>query len=179
MGKLHGSVTMTVEETTRERFETRDEFAEAFRVQRNIVAADVTGVDLVGITIAAGNLAEVDFSNSDLTGAKLAGLNMEHAKMQGANLTGAKVAGVNLESADFKEANLTDSTWAGVNVAGADFSGADMTGASSMGVDWDSASVPPDPIPEAKNIDKRLFVAPVAVFVALIGIVLVLRQLKK
>ncbi len=170
---------MTTEEPTIEKFETRDAFAEAFRGQRNIDAADVSGVDLVGLTIAAGNLAKANFSNSDLTGAKLAGLNLEHATMQGTNLSGAKIAGVNLESADFTNANLTDSTWAGVNVEGADFSGADTTGATGIGVDWSSAAVPPDPIPETKTVDKRLIAVPVAVVFALFGIVLVLRRLKK
>lgn len=92
--------------------------------------AELSHVDLQGVSLADCNLRNADFSGSDLShadlkGADLSGANLAGAEMRQADLRGAKLCDADLSDVDLRETRLT----------GADLSGADLWRANLMGAE--------------------------------------------
>lgn len=92
--------------------------------------ADLSHVDLQGVSLADCDLRNADFSgadlsNADLQGADLTGATMAGAELHRADLRGAKLCNVDLSDVDLRETRLT----------GADLSGADLWRANLMGAE--------------------------------------------
>ena len=92
--------------------------------------ADLSNIDLQGVSLADcilrnADLAGADLSHADLKGADLTGANLAGAEMRRADLRGAKLCDADLSDVDLRETRLT----------GADLSGADLWRANLMGAE--------------------------------------------
>ncbi len=93
------------------------------RVQLDLFAADLSGLELADVDLSNANLEKADLSGADLSGA-----NLSKAILTGADLTGAQMEGVVAVKARFREAYLGTAKAAGGEFAGADFADADLSG---------------------------------------------------
>lgn len=92
--------------------------------------ADLSYVDLQGVSLADCNLRNADFSGADLSHADLKG-----ADLSCANLSGAEMRKADLRSAKLCDADLSDADLRETRLTGADLSGADFWRANVMGAE--------------------------------------------
>lgn len=104
--------------------------------------ADLRGLDLHGLKIAADELSYADLRNVNLAGAELVGVSLEHANLAGADLRGARLSGVALEGANFDGARLDGVKLIGVSLQHVSLRGttlrsvlANCTGCDLQGMD--------------------------------------------
>jgi uncharacterized protein YjbI with pentapeptide repeats/beta-lactamase regulating signal transducer with metallopeptidase domain len=108
----------------------------------NLEHADLRGLDLHGLRIAADELSHADLRNVNLAGAELVGVSLEHANLAGADLRGARLSGVALEGANFDGARLDGVKLIGVSLQHVSLRGttirsvlASCTGCDMQGMD--------------------------------------------
>lgn len=92
--------------------------------------ADLTDLDLRGISLPGADLRRVRCIERDLTGA-----NLDGARLGGGLFVGSSFREASLRGADLSEARLERCDLTGADVTGAEFENADLTGAR---VDWDA-----------------------------------------
>ena len=126
-----------------------------------LVAADLEGSNLVGVSLKGAKLAEANLKGTNLVGAKLAGADLAGTNLIGANLQNAELAeasfsnyklgeaqlkGANLGNADLSKAHLQSVNLAGSNLSGANLKGAnlrtaDLWGANLWGANLQEANL--------------------------------------
>ncbi|MGF1487838.1 MAG: pentapeptide repeat-containing protein [Prochloraceae cyanobacterium] len=127
----------------------------------SLIAANLEGTNLVGVSLEGAKLAEANLKGTNLVGAKLAGADLAGTNLIGANLQNAELAeaifsnhklgeaqlgGANLENADLHKANLQSVNLAGSNLSGANLKGAnlrtaDLWGANLWGAELKEANL--------------------------------------
>lgn len=126
-----------------------------------MVAIDLTGADLSGLTLPAGDLVQAALSGANLTNATLAGAKMGKAQLCWARFVDANLSGADLTRADLSRADLT-----GASLGGAIFTGANLRGACLLGVcgeplSWSGASIDREMLErsEFSDEDERRLIA--------------------
>ena len=118
----------------------------------SLESIDLSGADLShSIELVADDLSGVNLSNADLSGARLQGVNFRKADLSDANLRNAKLCEADSKTVseldkrvgpptelfklDLTEADLTGADLTGADLTRADLTGADLTGANLTGAD--------------------------------------------
>ena len=91
----------------------------------DVAGADLSNLDLSGLSIDHANL-----SNTNLSGVTLTNANMWATHLEGANLTGANLTGANLSDTLLTGANLTNANLKNAQLYKATLSNATLTGAT-------------------------------------------------
>ena len=95
-------------------------------------SANLSGADLMGLSLASANLSATNFSQADL----------EDASLVSANLTGAMLGSTDLTSANLSSADLTNTSLANANLTGTNLRHDTVTGADFTGVTWSDTRCP-------------------------------------
>ena len=98
--------------------------------------ADLSHVDLQGVS-----LADCDLRNADLSGADLSGADMKGVDLTGATLAGAELHRVDLRGAKLCNTDLSDVDLRETRLTGADLTGADLWRANLMGAEVSAATL--------------------------------------
>jgi uncharacterized protein YjbI with pentapeptide repeats len=107
---------------------------------RDLQAADFSGVDLRGVSFSAtamegGNLVGARLDGAILNGAQLEGANLREAQARGTQLANAKLRGALLGSAQLEGANLGGAHFEGAELSYARLQGANLEGSWLDGAD--------------------------------------------
>ena len=94
-----------------------------------LVAANLSGAELIGTFMPLVDISGADLSNADLSGAGLTQALLIGVNLQGAKLSGVNMFGANLSSADLRDADLTGAILLGSFLNGADLRGTDLSDA--------------------------------------------------
>ena len=108
--------------------------------------ADLSGLELIGISFRNADLRGAKFNgtnlaNADLKGADLRGADLTKAHLDSANLEDANLLEAKLISADLRAANLSNTHLGDANLSGANLRLADLTGAFLFRADLSNADL--------------------------------------
>jgi hypothetical protein len=117
---------------------------------KDLVNADLRGVNLANTSLRCLDLSGADLGWADLRGADLSETNLEGAKLPYARLDGAELRDATFDAAsdlrlaqapnaDFTRSALADATFVGSYLRGANLTSADATGADFTGADLSQA----------------------------------------
>ncbi len=89
--------------------------------------ADLSNMDLKGLSLKNKNLSHIDFSNSDLSGVDMSHSDLSNSDLSKTDLSGSDMSYSNLSMADLSDANLTSAVLSGANLHCADMSSANLS----------------------------------------------------
>lgn len=131
--------------------------AESLLIHAHLEKIDLSGTNIVGVTLSRADLHEADLSQANLRKVNLhetnlSQANLSKADLNGANLSGAVLIGANLRRAIINDATQLDAKWhmvwqivnrgaAGADLSGQDLNGADLNGADLNGADLNGADL--------------------------------------
>lgn len=101
--------------------------------------ADLRGADLSGMRLASISLAAARLDGADLTGAQFSHVDLTNASLEGACLDRTRFEMVSAGSARLIGARVRDAFWEQVNLTGADLSRADLSRTTLRGARLESA----------------------------------------